>query len=104
MILNASCSINPAEGLNEPGVGVNLVVLNGDVVPLVDPDPTLRTVVDLVVVDPDVVPGPGHDAPPGELVGLDQSVLHGLAVSDVIIRSDNLQAGYLYPGDLERSK
>ena len=81
-----------------PCVGVDLVVLDGDIVPLVHPDPAVGTVVHLVVVDPDVVPGPGHDAPPTELVGLDQSVLHGLAVSDVVIGSDNLQAGDLYPG------
>ena len=81
-----------------PRVGEDLVGLDGDVVSLVHPDPTVGTVVHLVVVNPDVVPGPGHDAPPNELVGLDQSVLHGLAVSDVVIGSDNLQAGDLYPG------
>ena len=86
-----------------PSVGVYLVVLDGDVVSLVHPDPTVGAVVDLVVVYPDVVPRPGHNASPSEFVRFAQPVLHGLAVGDVIIGSNYLQSGYLYPGHLGRS-
>ena len=47
-----------------PGVGVDHVVLDGDVVPLVHSDPAVGAVVDLVVVDVDVVSRPGHNPSP----------------------------------------
>ena len=74
-----------------PGVGVDVIVLDSDVVTLVHPDPTVRAVVHLVVVDPDVVPGPGHNSSANKLVGLDQPVFHGLTVGDVVVWSNYLQ-------------
>ena len=58
VLVNVSGLGNDDGGLGAaapPGVGVDLVVLYGDVVPLVHPDPAVRTVVDLVLVYPDVV-------------------------------------------------
>lgn len=51
-----------------PGVGVDSVILDGDVVPLVNTDAAVGAIADLVVVDVDVVTRPGHDPTANKLL------------------------------------
>ena len=91
---------------------------------LVDPDPAVGAVVHGVVVDVDVVAGPGHlqystvqygtlqystvqysphHPAPHELLGLDESVGLGLREGEVGAWTCDLQARDLHPGHLRQS-
>ena len=83
-----------------PGVGVDSVILDGDVVPLVNSDPAVGAIADLVVVDVDVVTRPGHDPTANKLLCFDESLGLGLLESDVSIGTHNLQPGDLHTRDL----
>ena len=66
-----------------PGVGVNLVVLDGNVVSLVHPNTRVRAMMNFAMMNVDVVARPGHNTTTLELLGLDQSVCKSFLQGEV---------------------
>ena len=99
ILINVGCLGNNYGRLgttSPPCVGVDLVILDGDVVTIIHSDTTVGAVMDLVVVDEDVVARPRHNSSAEKLFGFDQSVCLSFCQSDTSVGADNLQSSNLY--------